>query len=209
MKGVRYSSGIRKTRGVTLRTWDLNVISFPRFTTTWKVEHTDLRAAPERQTTADFLTSMTSPQERRVRPGWGAKVPCTSAEFAARWQASPEREALMAKLLAYQDQHPWDERWKEFAASHKAERSTAQRINSPYTIPFPRQVQLCLWRSWKRLLADPAFTLAQLTFNLIMGFVLGSTFYNLAADTSSLYYRGGLIFFAMLFNAFASELEVS
>ncbi|KAF5591683.1 ABC-2 type transporter [Fusarium pseudocircinatum] len=142
--------------------------------------------SPERQTTAGFLTSMTSPQERRVRPGWEAKVPRTSAEFAARWQASPERESLVAQLVAYQSQHPRDERWKEFAASHKAERSTAQRVNSPYTIPFPRQ----------------------LSFNLIMGFVLGSMFYNLADDTSSLYYRGGLIFFAMLFNAFASELEV-
>ncbi|KAF5971729.1 ABC-2 type transporter [Fusarium coicis] len=154
--------------------------------TTWEHQHTNVAAAPERQTTADFLTSMTSPQERRVRPGWEAKVPRTSEEFATRWQVSPERESLVAQLISYQSQHPRDERWKEFAASHKAERSTAQRVNSPYTIPFPRQ----------------------LTFNLIMGFVLGSMFYNLAQDTSSLYYRGGLIFFAMLFNAFASELEV-
>ncbi|KAM5517453.1 ABC transporter [Fusarium oxysporum f. sp. phaseoli] len=164
--------------------------------------------SPERQTTADFLTSMTSPHERRIRPGWESQVPRTAAEFATRWQESSERKALLAQLAAYDQDHPREERLQHFSASHKAERSKAQRLKSPYTIPYLRQVQLCLWRSWKRLVADPGFTIAQLLFNLVMGFVLGSMFYKLRDDTSSLYYRGGLIFFAMLFNAFASELEV-
>lgn len=151
---------------------------------------------------------MTSPHERRIRPGWEATAPRTSDDFAARWLESQERKALVAQLSAYQNGHPRDERLHQFATSHKAERSSSQRVKSPYTIPYLRQVQLCLWRSWKRLVADPGFTIAQLMFNLIMGFVLGSMFYDLAPDTSSFYYRGGLIFFAMLFNAFASELEV-
>lgn len=151
---------------------------------------------------------MTSPHERRIRPGWELTAPRTPEEFAARWHESQERRDLVAQLSSYQDDHPREERLSHFATSHKAERSSAQRLKSPYTIPYFRQVQLCLWRSWKRLVADPGFTVAQLLFNLIMGFVLGSTFYDLAPDTSSFYYRGGLIFFAMLFNALASELEV-
>ncbi|EGY19379.1 opaque-specific ABC transporter CDR3 [Verticillium dahliae VdLs.17] len=63
-------------------------------------------------------------------------------------------------------------------------------------------------RGWNRLLADPYFTIAQLFFNLIMALILGSMFYNLKEDTSSFYYRGGIIFFALLLNAFASQLEV-
>lgn len=42
-----------------------------------------------------------------------------------------------------------------------------------------------------------------------MGLVLGSGFYDLPHHTGSFYHRGGVIFFALLFNAFASELEVS
>ncbi|KAF5011266.1 hypothetical protein FDECE_2619 [Fusarium decemcellulare] len=164
--------------------------------------------SPERQTTADFLTSMTSPHERRIRPGWENTAPRTPEEFAARWHESQERKALVAQLAAYQDDHPRDVRLQSFSTSHKAERSSSQRDKSPYTIPYLSQIRLCLWRSWKRLVADPQYTVAQLIFNLIMGFVLGSMFYDLAPDTSSFYYRGGLIFFAMLFNALASELEV-
>ncbi|KAH6708586.1 multidrug resistance protein CDR1 [Verticillium dahliae] len=70
------------------------------------------------------------------------------------------------------------------------------------------RIQLTLWRGWRRLLADPYFTIAQLFFNLIMALILGSMFYNLKEDTSSFYYRGGIIFFALLLNAFASQLEV-
>ncbi|RSL52107.1 hypothetical protein CEP53_008201 [Fusarium sp. AF-6] len=164
--------------------------------------------SPERQTTADFLTSMTSPHERRIRPGWEDIAPRTPEEFASRWKESQEREALVAQLAVYQDDHSRDVRLKAFSTSHKAERSSSQREKSPYTITYLGQIRLCLWRSWKRLVADPQYTISQLVFNLVMGFVLGSMFYDLAPDTSSFYYRGGLIFFAMLFNALASELEV-
>ncbi|RSL98617.1 hypothetical protein CDV31_012519 [Fusarium ambrosium] len=164
--------------------------------------------SPERQTTADFLTSMTSPHERQIRPGWEDIVPRTPEEFAARWKESSEHAALVAQLAVYQDDHPRDVRLEAFSTSHKAERSSSQREKSPYTITYLGQIRLCLWRSWKRLVADPQYTVSQLIFNLVMGFVLGSMFYDLAPDTSSFYYRGGLIFFAMLFNALASELEV-
>ncbi|GJC84732.1 ZEB2-regulated ABC transporter 1 [Colletotrichum liriopes] len=162
---------------------------------------------PDRQTTADFLTSMTSPQERRVRPGYESSAPRTPAEFAKRWMSSEARAALVMELDRYEDENPPDERFNEFVQIRKAERNSLQRLMSPYTTPYIDQVRLCIWRSWKRLLADPAFPISSLLFNLIMGFMLGSAFYNLPSDTSSFYHRGGVVFFALLFNAFAGELE--
>ncbi|RYP12172.1 hypothetical protein DL767_011377 [Monosporascus sp. MG133] len=41
-----------------------------------------------------------------------------------------------------------------------------------------------------------------------MALILGSMFYNLKPDSSSFYYRGGIIFFSLMFNAFSSQLEV-
>ncbi|KAL0937284.1 ABC transporter [Colletotrichum truncatum] len=163
---------------------------------------------PERQTTPDFLTSMTSPNERRVKPGYENMAPRTPDEFAARWKASQDRAILMASIEVYEQAHPAEHRLDEFQQSIKAERSSLQRLKSPYMISYPRQVKLCLWRGWKRLVADPGFTISSLVFNIIVGFVLGSMFFNLKADSSTFYYRGGLIFFALLFNAFASEMEV-
>ncbi|KAG9969922.1 pleiotropic drug resistance protein, ABC superfamily, partial [Aureobasidium melanogenum] len=49
---------------------------------------------PDRQTDADFLTSMTSPQERVVRQGWESRAPRTPDEFAACWKASAQRQRL-------------------------------------------------------------------------------------------------------------------
>lgn len=163
---------------------------------------------PDRQTTADFLTSMTSPQERRVRPGCEKTVPRTPEEFARRWKESEERDTLVAAIDRYEEEHPSQERFDQFTESRKAERSSALRLQSPYTISYLEQVRLCLSRGVKRLVADPAFPIFGLSFNLIMGLVLGSAFYNLPNSTDSFYHRGGVMFFTLLFNAFASELEV-
>ncbi|KAK7421617.1 hypothetical protein QQX98_002084 [Neonectria punicea] len=161
-----------------------------------------------KQTTPDFLTSMTSPQERRVRAGFEATAPRTPDEFAERWQASEHRERLQRELDDYEKNHPEEERLAEYQQSRRAEQFKRQRKRSPYTISYSRQVSLTMWRGWRRLLADPGFTIASLLFNVIMAVVLGSMFINLAPDSSSFYYRGGLIFFSLLFNAFASQLEV-
>ncbi|KAF4949226.1 hypothetical protein FSARC_13532 [Fusarium sarcochroum] len=163
---------------------------------------------PDRQTTPDFLTSMTSPQERRVKPGFEHTAPRTPDDFAERWQASEQRKELARELAEYEKNHPREERLAEYKNSRRAEQFKQQRAKSPYTLSYFHQVKLTLWRGWRRLLADPGFTIASLIFNLIMALVLGSMFYNLKDDSSSFYYRGGLIFFALLFNAFASQLEV-
>ncbi|CRK08937.1 hypothetical protein BN1708_009846 [Verticillium longisporum] len=163
---------------------------------------------PPRQTTPDFLTSMTSASERRARPGYERQVPRTPDEFAQRWKASRHRQSLLQEIDGYERLHPTEERFAEYEASRRAEQARSQRPSSPYTISYRQQVQLTLWRGWRRLLADPYFTIAQLLFNLIMALILGSMFFNLKEDTSSFYYRGGIIFFALLLNAFASQLEV-
>lgn len=61
---------------------------------------------PSRQTTADFLTSLTSPTERRVKPGYEARVPRTPQEFAQRWQNSPQCSRLLQEIDAFDKEHP-------------------------------------------------------------------------------------------------------
>lgn len=152
---------------------------------------------------------MTSPQERRVKAGFENSAPRTPDEFAERWQASAQHKDLLRELDEYEQKHPSHERLPEYKESRRAEQFKSQRSKSPFTIAYSRQVSLTLWRGYRRLLADPGFTIASLLFNVIMALVLGSMFYNLKGDSSSFYPRGGLIFFSLLFNAFASQLEVS
>ncbi|KAK7981413.1 hypothetical protein PG988_003651 [Apiospora saccharicola] len=165
-------------------------------------------SGPNRQTTPDFLTSMTSPNQRRILPGFESRAPRTPDEFAMRWQASRQRQDLVAELADYELKHPADERLVEFQQSRHAEQAKSQPLRSPYSTSYAAQVGLNLWRGWRRLLADPAYTIASLLFQVVMALMLGSMFFRLREDASTFYYRGGILFFSLLFNAFASQLEV-
>jgi ATP-binding cassette, subfamily G (WHITE), member 2, PDR len=82
---------------------------------------------PERQTTADFLTSMTSPAERRVRPGFEGKVPRTADEFAAAWKNSSTRAQLLLDIDAYDKKYEIGGVYHEkFVASRQAQQSRHQ-----------------------------------------------------------------------------------
>ncbi|KAF2137562.1 uncharacterized protein K452DRAFT_312182 [Aplosporella prunicola CBS 121167] len=164
---------------------------------------------PDRQTTADFLTSMTSARERVVRPGFENKVPRTPDEFAARWKASPDRQQLLQKIDEYDRKYSiGGEYLEKFKQSRKAQQAKNQRLASPYTLSYGQQVKLCLWRGFQRLKGDPSLTLSQLIGNMIMALILSSVFFNLQMTTASFFSRGALLFFAVLFNAFGSALEI-
>lgn len=164
---------------------------------------------PDRQTAADFLTSMTSAQERVVKPGFEDQVPRTPDEFAERWKASPERAQLLRDIDAYNKRYPFKgEAYQQFVDSRKAQQAKGQRIKSPYTLSYTQQVKLCLWRGFRRLAGDPEVTYTQLFGNVMMALILGSVFYNLQPTTDSFFQRGAVLFFATLINAFSSALEI-
>ncbi len=167
-------------------------------------------ACPARQTTPDFLTSMTSPVERRARPGWETRVPRTPDDFAAAWRASRAHKSLQAEVERYKVSHPINGPDAEaFRASKRAQQAKSQRKASPFTLSYMQQVQLCLWRGWLRLSRDPGLVIGAVVGNFITALIIGSVFYNLPEGTSSFFQRGVLLFFACLINAFGSALEVS
>lgn len=135
---------------------------------------------PDRQTTADFLTSMTSPQERVVKSGYEHCVPRTPDEFAAVWKSSLERKQLIKDIEAYKQKYPFEsEHYDKFAQSRKAQQAKHQRLKSPYTLSYSQQVRLCLWRGFRRLVGAPSLTFEQLFGNFAIALILGSVFYNL------------------------------
>lgn len=162
---------------------------------------------PPRQTTPDFLTSMTFPAERVSRPG--CYTPRTPDEFAAAWRASAEYKALQAEIEEYKVQHPIGGpnalAYRQLKGAHQAK---GQRLNSPYTLTYAQQVQICMWRGWRRFWADPGPTIWVMVGNVMMALIMSSLFYNLQQTTASFYGRAVVLFMAILFNAFASILEV-
>ncbi|OXV06101.1 hypothetical protein Egran_06131 [Elaphomyces granulatus] len=164
---------------------------------------------PERQTTADFLTSLTNSAERQVRSGFEGRVPQTADEFATRWKESPERKDLLADIEANQVEYPLGgERLKEFSTSRGAQKAKGTRARSPYTLSYPMQIRLCLWRGFVRLRSDMTITFSTIFANVVMALIISSVFFNLQPNTDNFFQRGALLFFAILMNAFASSLEI-
>ncbi|GJP96864.1 ABC transporter Cdr4 [Aspergillus niger] len=164
---------------------------------------------PERQTTADFLTSLTSPSERLVRPGFENRVPRTPDEFAAAWKQSSARAALLREIEEFEQQYPiHGSSYDAFVDARKAMQSKNQRVKSPYTISVWEQISLCTVRGFQRLKGDSSLTVSALVGNFIIALIVASVFYNLPDTTASFYSRGALLFYAVLLNAFSSALEI-
>ncbi|KAJ1324852.1 ATP-binding cassette subfamily G (WHITE) member 2 PDR [Microdochium nivale] len=164
---------------------------------------------PARQTTPDFLTSMTSPLERVIREGYKGRTPRTPDDFAKAWRESAEYKALQDEIESYKNEHPiGGPDALAFRTAKREQQAKAQRAKSPYTLSFGQQVKLCLWRGFRRLIGDPSLTVGALIGNAIMALIIGSVFYNLQLTTASFFQRGALLFFACLMNAFASALEI-
>ncbi|KAH7400176.1 ABC-2 type transporter-domain-containing protein [Cadophora sp. MPI-SDFR-AT-0126] len=162
-----------------------------------------------RQTTADFLTSLTSPSERLIRPGFENRVPRTSEEFSLAWKNSDEYVKLIHDVELYNKKFPiGGPSVASFTASRRAHQAVNQRVQSPYTLSLYQQVMICVERGFQRLRGDAIITISRVVANSVLALVVGSMFYNLNPTTSSFYGRSVLIFLAILLNAFASALEI-
>ncbi|KAJ5671108.1 hypothetical protein N7507_000235 [Penicillium longicatenatum] len=164
---------------------------------------------PKRQTTPDFLTSMTSPIERRVREGFENQTPRTPDDFASLWAPSPERQSLLVEIDQYNHDHPMrGPDFDAFQESLSLQQARSQRQKSPYTLSYWQQIRLCLWRGYNRVIADQVLLITSVISNIAIVLIVSSIFYNLPMTTSSFYSRGALLFFAILINAFSSQLEI-
>lgn len=79
---------------------------------------------PLRQTTADFLTSITSPAERITRKGFEGKTPFTPDEFAAAWHKSDDRAQLLKEIEEFNTAYPvGGEHLEKFTNARRAAQS--------------------------------------------------------------------------------------
>ncbi|KAL4882943.1 ABC-2 type transporter-domain-containing protein [Aspergillus karnatakaensis] len=164
---------------------------------------------PDRQTTPDFLTSLTSPSERQARAGFEGRVPQTADEFAARWRESEVRKELLNDIAVFDKRYPiGGPTMHEFRSSRKTEKSLMMTSKSPYTISVPQQVALCVRRGFQRIQGEKMFFIVTVFGNRLISLILGSVFYDLPDSTESLNSRCILLFFALLFNALNSSLEI-
>ena len=166
---------------------------------------------PERQTTGDFLTSVTNPQERHIRPGFEAKVPRTPDEFQSYWKDSADSRTLLEQISNQEAELSKNESsvLSQFTKSRTDEKAKGMRQASPYTLNFAQQTLLCTKRAFQLLWNDRSSTLTTILGTMMMALIIGSIFYGTPQSTASLFQKGGILFFAILINALNAISEIN
>lgn len=150
---------------------------------------------PNNSTTADFLTSLTNPAERRTR-GSVDKVPRTPDEFAAAWRQSRQNHLNSREISDFESANP------------VSENGTSGGYNSTYTVSTYRQLVACFGRGLQRLRNNYVPVVAGLVANSILALIIGSAFYNLPQTAESMDDRAVLLFFSLVINACTPAFEV-
>ncbi|KAJ5520314.1 CDR ABC transporter [Penicillium fimorum] len=167
---------------------------------------------PARQTTGDFLTSISNPQERQAKPGMENRVPRTPEEFEAAWLKSPEYKQLLNEIAEYERQNPVGDdaaALTEYQERKRSAQAKHTRPKSPYIISIPMQIKLNTVRAYQRLWNDAASTISVVVTNIIMALIIGSVFYGTPDTTAGFTSKGATLFFAVLLNALTAMSEIN
>lgn len=156
---------------------------------------------PDRQTTADFLTACTDPNERRFRDDFKGPIPKGPVELEKAYLESEAYKNVLRdvedyeKLLKETD-HADAREFKETVQEGKS-KTVSKR--SPYTVSFIRQVLACTQREFWLTLGDRTTLYTKFFIIISNGLIVGSLFYGQSLDTSGAFSRGGTAFFSILF----------
>jgi ABC-type multidrug transport system ATPase subunit len=160
---------------------------------------------PARQTTGDFLTSVTNADEREPRPGFETRVPRTPEEFEQYWLESDAFKACQKEIEAYQKDFPSKgPAVKTFADTHRARQARHTVDRSPYLISTPMQIKQCTIRAYQRMAGDMTSTIVHCAVQIAMSPIIGSMFFNPPTTTDGLLSKGSVIFFSVMLNTLIS-----
>jgi ABC-type multidrug transport system ATPase subunit len=156
---------------------------------------------PERQTTADFLTAITDPTERRYRKGFEDRAPKTPEELERAFRESQHYKDLLADVADYKEhlERTNHEDARHFDGAVQEAKSKRVSNKSPYTVSFFRQVAACTKREAWLLLSDTTSLWTRLFIIISCGLIIGSLFYGQPDNTAGLFTRGGVVFFSAVF----------
>ncbi|KAH9828507.1 ABC transporter-like protein [Teratosphaeria destructans] len=157
--------------------------------------------APERQTTADFLTAVTDPVERRFREGCEHSTPKSPEELEKAFRSSPYYQKVLDDITDYEQylQQSDFQDAKDFEGAVQESKSKRVSEKSSYTVSFPRQVMACVEREFWLLLGDKTTLYTKIFIIISNGLIVGSLFYGEPLNTEGAFSRGGALFFSILF----------
>lgn len=157
---------------------------------------------PARWTSADFLTSVTDEHERHIEDGYEKRIPRTPQQFAEAFRSSERAKRNLEEIEEFERETT------RMAEERRAAQSKATKKKN-FTIPFHQQVWACTKRQFLVMLGDRQSLMGKWGGILFQGLIVGSLFYDLPPTAAGTFTRGGVLFFALLFNALLALAELT
>ncbi|KIP11760.1 hypothetical protein PHLGIDRAFT_114337 [Phlebiopsis gigantea 11061_1 CR5-6] len=153
-----------------------------------------------RQSTADYLTGCTDPNERQFAPGRSADdVPSTPEQLEEAFLASAYAAKMQAELEHYKIKMETEKADQiAFREAVLADKKKGVSKKSPYTVGFMGQVKALTIRQFKMRLQDKFTLVTSFTLSWALAIIIGAAYYNLPLTAAGAFTRGSVIFVTLL-----------
>ncbi|KDR85534.1 hypothetical protein GALMADRAFT_234460 [Galerina marginata CBS 339.88] len=153
-----------------------------------------------RQSTADYLTGCTDPNERRFAPGRSAEdTPSTPQALENAFLSSSfarGNDDSLEKYKLFMETEKADQ--EAFRSAVAADKKKGVSKNSPYTLGFTGQIRALTVRQFQQKLQDKFQLYTSFSLSMILAIVIGAAYYNQPLTSNGAFTRGSVIFAALL-----------
>ncbi|KAG6841566.1 hypothetical protein C0991_009601 [Blastosporella zonata] len=153
-----------------------------------------------RQSTADYLTGCTDPNERQFAPGRSShEVPSSPSALESAFRSSPQAQANEHTLIRYKQLMETEKTDQDaFRAAVAADKKKGVSKKSPYTLGFTGQVRALTVRQFQTRIQDKFQLYTSYSLSIVLALVIGSGFYKQPLTSAGAFTRGSVIFSALL-----------
>ena len=164
-----------------------------------------------RQTTPDYLTGCTDEFEREYKHGRSAgNAPSSPDSFVEAFNKSSYAEKLDHEMTEYRESIRQEKQiYDDFAAAHREAKRRHTPKNSVYSVPFHLQIWALMQRQFLIKWQDKfSLTVSWIT-SITIAIITGTVWLNQPKTSAGAFTRGGVLFIALLFNAFQAFGELA
>ena len=164
-----------------------------------------------RQTTPDYVTGCTDEFEREYQEGRSAEnAPHSPASLQAAFNESKFAKSLAQEMAEYQKVVAEEEqKHEDFRIAVREQKRRGAPKRSVYSVGFQQQVWALMKRQFVLKMQDRLALALSWLRSIVIAIVLGTLYLNLGQTSASAFSKGGLMFIALLFNAFQAFAELA
>jgi ATP-binding cassette, subfamily G (WHITE), member 2, SNQ2 len=165
--------------------------------------------APSRETTADFVTGVTDPDQAVIRKDFQGPVPKTAEEREKYWKNSQLYANLLNEITNYNQlvQQSEKEEAQKLQRVSAGNKNSGVNKKSPYTVSFWEQIKACIWRQLLIRWGSRHDMQIKLFTIISVSLIISALFYGQGYDSTGVFTRGGVILFMCLFNGWLQLSE--